>query len=169
METTPTGTSDTPGTGIPRTAGFDLDALGLGSLAHTKRRAPTDRTTRRLALAVGGALLFFVGVRLGHGSRPPALPAAATAPAPPAAGGAGAPATTGKVKVVDGNDLYVTDTSGAVFKVLVSDSTTMVRSGPATAHDIQPGDTVVVEGTRNNDGSVAATGLKATANEPANP
>jgi len=167
METSPTGTSDTPGAAATETSRIDLDALGLGSLPHTRRRAPTDRMTRRLALAVGGALLFFfVGVRLGHGSRPPTPPTPPTTAAAPAAGGPAAPAVTGAVRVVEGNNRYVTDANGIVVKVVTSDSTTMSKTGPVTVRGIEPGDTVVVHGDRHEDGSVSATGLDATADEP---
>jgi len=75
------------------------------------------------------------------------------------AGGAGGGAVTGTVKLVDGSNVYVTDTSGNVVKVLTGASSTLTKTDPATTKDIAPGNTVIVRGTQNSDGSYTATTL----------
>ena len=48
---------------------------------------------------------------------------------------------TGTVKLVDGTNVYVTDTSGNVVKVLTGASSTLTKTDPATTKDIAPGNT----------------------------
>jgi len=82
-------------------------------------------------------------------------------------GGAGAPgassggqggAVFGTVKLVDGNTIYVTASDGSITKVATAPgSTTISRSVTGTAADLQPGQTVVVQGVAGADGTVAAT------------
>src|SRR5437016_10223309 len=73
----------------PETAGasaavnpFALDAMGLGPPTKVRRRGKIDKWTRILGVAVVLLLVFNLGVRLGHASRPKA--------AAPTGGGAGA-------------------------------------------------------------------------------
>jgi hypothetical protein len=68
-------------------------------------------------------------------------------------------AATGTVKLVDGSNVYVTDTSGNVVKILTNDGSTLTKTDPATTKDIAPGATVIVRGTQNSDGSYTATAL----------
>src|SRR5258708_7220634 len=79
--------------------------------------------------------------------------------APARAGVAGGGAGTGTVKLVDGSNVYVTDTSGNVVKILTNDGSTLTKTDPATTKDIAPGSTVIVRGTPNSDGSYTATPL----------
>src|SRR3954454_16325420 len=120
METTHTGTEG----GGTAARSFDLDAMGLGPPTKVRRRGKIDKWTRILGVAVVLLLVFNIGVRLGHASRPKAAtPAggagagAAGAGARGAQGGAGAaaaggdagakPVASGTVKVIDGNAIYV--------------------------------------------------------------
>lgn len=73
-----------------------------------------------------------------------------------AGGGAGAGSTIGQVKLIDGTNVYVTDTSGNVVKVATTGST-ISKSAPATVTDLAIGDTVIVRGATGSDGTVAAT------------
>jgi hypothetical protein len=73
------------------------------------------------------------------------------------AGGAGA--VTGTVKLVDGTNVYVTDTSGNVVKIATGPSSQLTKTDPATAKDVAPGDVVIVRGTPNSDGSYTAQTL----------
>jgi hypothetical protein len=73
------------------------------------------------------------------------------------AGGGGA--VTGTVKLVDGKNVYVTDTSGNVVKVATSASSQLSKTDPATTKDVAPGDVVIVRGTQNSDGSYTASTL----------
>jgi hypothetical protein len=72
-------------------------------------------------------------------------------------GGAGA--VTGTVKLVDGSNVYVTDTSGNVVKIATGPSSQLTKTDPATTKDVAPGDVVIVRGTPNSDGSYTAQTL----------
>ncbi|MDQ1499995.1 MAG: hypothetical protein QOI86_3335 [Actinomycetota bacterium] len=172
MEATHTETAGTA------TSSFDLDAMGLGPPTKVRRRGKIDKWTRILAVAVVLLLVFNIGVRMGHASRPKAATPAGGAGAAGAGAGAGAkgtgggavggagaasgdagvkPATTGTVKVIDGNAVYVSQPDGTTKKVVTNDSTRYSRTAPSTLRDVQPGDKVSVEGTPAPDGSVNAT------------
>jgi hypothetical protein len=73
------------------------------------------------------------------------------------AGGAGA--VTGTVKLVDGTNVYVTDTSGNVVKIATGPTSQLTKTDPATTKDVAPGDVVIVRGTPNSDGSYTAQTL----------
>lgn len=143
---------------------FDLDAMGLGPPAKVRRRGKVHKLTRVLRTAVVLLLVFNIGVRLGHGSRPTEkTPAGEAGGAPGDRGGAedaeaGAPkpAVSGTIKVVDGNVFYVSQPDGTTKKVVAADSTRFTRTVPAESRDIQPGDSVSVEGSTQPDGSVSA-------------
>jgi hypothetical protein len=175
METT---TSETSGTASNNSA-FNLDAMGLGPPTRTRRRGQIDKWTRILGIAVVALLIFNIGVRMGHASRPKAAAPAGGAGAGAAGAGAGAgaagrgaqggggagaaggegaakPAASGTVKVIDGNAVYVSQPDGTTKKVVANDSTRYTRTEPGTLRDVQPGDRVVVEGTAQPDGTVSA-------------
>ena len=73
------------------------------------------------------------------------------------AGGGGA--VTGTVKLVDGKNVYVTDTDGNVVKVATGAGSQLTKTDPATTKDVAPGDVVIVRGTQNSDGSYTASTL----------
>src|SRR5436853_7745736 len=75
-------TTQTESQGTASAKGFDLDAMGLGPPTKVRRRGKVDKWTRILGVAVVLLLVFNLGVRLGHASRPKA--------AAPTGGGAGA-------------------------------------------------------------------------------
>ena len=77
-------------------------------------------------------------------------------------GGFGA-AATGTVTEVSGSTLYVTNSSGDLVKVTVSPTTPVNRNAKSSLAGLQVGDTVVVEGTKQSNGSVSATSVSATA------
>ena len=162
---------------------YDLDAMGLGPPTKVRRRGKVDKWTRILGVAVVLLLVFNIGVRMGHASRPKAAApsggagagaaggaAGGTAGAPAGRGGAGAgttggagagagaakPAATGTVKVVDGNTIYVSQPDGTTKKVQADDSTRFTRTEPAELRDVQPGDRVTVEGPAQPDGTISA-------------
>jgi hypothetical protein len=76
--------------------------------------------------------------------------------------GGSSAAATGTISVVDGDTLYVEASSGSLVKVTLTKSTTVTRNADASAVDLRPGDTVVVEGTTSS-GTVTATSVSATA------
>ena len=61
------------------------------------------------------------------------------------------------MKVVDGNSIYVNQPDGTTKRVEANDSTRYTRTEPATLRDVQPGDSLTVEGSAQPDGSISAT------------
>jgi hypothetical protein len=145
--------------------------MGLGPPTRTRRRGQIDKWTRILGVVVVLLLVFNIGVRMGHASRPKAATPAAGAGAGAGAGAAGRagagptaaegaakpPAASGTVKVIDGNTIYVSQPDGTTKKVVANDSTRYTRTEPGTLRDVQPGDRVTVEGSSQPDGTVGAT------------
>jgi len=170
MEATHT---EAQGSGAARS--FDLDAMGLGPPTKVRRRGKIDKWTRILGVAVVLLLVFNIGVRMGHASRPKAATPAGGAGAAAgarggAAGGAGGaagpaagadagfkPVASGTVKVVDGNNIYVSQPDGSTKRIVSNESTRYQRTEPSTQRDVQPGDTISVEGSAQPDGSINAT------------
>jgi hypothetical protein len=77
--------------------------------------------------------------------------------------GGASSATSGIVTGVQGDILYVTDSTGALVKVVVSSSVPVTRTAKSSLAGLQTGDTVVVQGTKASNGEVTATSLRATA------
>ena len=75
------------------------------------------------------------------------------------AGGAGA--TIGEVAYISKGTLYVTTPEGNTVKVTVAAGATVTKSVKTTADGIHPGETVVVTGTANADGAIAAQSIRA--------
>jgi hypothetical protein len=72
-------------------------------------------------------------------------------------GGAGG-ATTGTVKLVDGNTIYLSQTDGSIVKVTTTPTgTTVTKTVSSSVSAIQPGETLVVQGSTGSDGTVTAT------------
>ena len=78
---------------------------------------------------------------------------------PAGAGGA----TTGTVSNKDGHTLYVKNSAGTTVKVKVGDGAKVTRVASASVGAIQPGDTVIVQGTKASSGTVTASSITATA------
>jgi len=72
-------------------------------------------------------------------------------------------ATAGTVTEVKGSTLYVTNASGNLVVVTLTPSTSVTRNAKSTAAALQPGDTVIVEGSTSKSGSVTASSVAATA------
>ncbi|HUI47485.1 MAG TPA: hypothetical protein VL119_02235 [Acidimicrobiia bacterium] len=73
-------------------------------------------------------------------------------------GGAGG-AVTGTVKLVDGKNVYVTETNGNIVKVVTNASSQLTKTDAATIKDVAPGEVLTVRGTQNSDGSYTATSV----------
>jgi uncharacterized membrane protein YgcG len=73
-------------------------------------------------------------------------------------GGSGG-ATLGTVKLVDGNIVYVQTAAGDIVQVSTSSATKVTISSSAPVKDLTPGETVIVEGNKNANGSIAATSI----------
>ena len=83
------------------------------------------------------------------------------------AGSSGGSATSGTVKLIDGQNLYITDASGATVKVKVGATATVTSQSPSTLADIPVGATVTISGSTGPDGTITAQsvtqGLSASA------
>ena len=76
--------------------------------------------------------------------------------------GAGA-AVIGQVAMVRGHTLYVVDQQGNTLKVTTVKGGAVTRTTSSRVPSIHPGDSVVVQGTRRSDGTVAASSVRSTA------
>ena len=85
-----------------------------------------------------------------------AVPGGAAAPTAAAAAG-----TTGTVKLVDGDTIYVQTAAGDVVTIKTSTSTTVRTATAGTVKDVKAGDSVTVQGAAGTDGTVAATSVTA--------
>jgi hypothetical protein len=74
-------------------------------------------------------------------------------------GGSSGGGTTGTVKVVDGNDVYITDTDGNLEKVSTDSTSSISITSAGKVTDLKPGQSVVVRGTTNDDGTISATSI----------
>jgi hypothetical protein len=72
---------------------------------------------------------------------------------------AGGSATIGTVSSVDGDTIYVQETSGNTVKVTLSGATKITKSEPVSKSKVYPGDSVIAAGLSNKNGSVSATSL----------
>jgi hypothetical protein len=79
-----------------------------------------------------------------------------------AGSGAAADATTGKIKLVDGNTVYVELTDGTIVTVKISDTTRISSASPLTAKDLKAGASVTVQGQAGSDGTVTAGSITQT-------
>ncbi len=68
-------------------------------------------------------------------------------------------ATAGQVKLVDGANIYVTDAHGNVVKVVTTPAVRFTKTGAGPITDVRPGDTVIVQGQKGEDGIVTATAV----------
>jgi hypothetical protein len=116
----------------------------LGGLLVQKNFGATATTSTAFPGAAGGNG-FGQGASAGAGG-----PGGATA-------SSGSGATTGTVKLVDGNTVYLTTASGAIVTVKVSDSTALLLSQAAALEDLPAGAAITVQGTTAADGSITAT------------
>ena len=71
--------------------------------------------------------------------------------------GAGGGATSGTIKLIDGNTIYVTNSSGNIVKITTGGSTTVSIAKSGTVSQLQPGQTITVRGTTDSSGNVTAT------------
>jgi hypothetical protein len=67
--------------------------------------------------------------------------------------------TFGTIKLVDGNIVYVQTAAGDIVQVSTSAATKVTISSSAPVKDLLPGETVIVQGTKNPNGSIAATSI----------
>jgi hypothetical protein len=70
--------------------------------------------------------------------------------------------TTGTVKLVDGNTVYITTPQNQTVIVKTTGSTTVNVAQPGSLKDLAPGTTVTIQGQTGSDGSVNATSITKT-------
>jgi hypothetical protein len=107
----------------------------------------------------GGGFAALVAAKSG-GSTAGGSGSASGATSPPSFGGTGA-AATGTVTSVEGKTIYVKESDGTVVAVTAGDGSTVTRDSGVSAKKIHPGDTVVVEGSKNGS-TVRASSIAAT-------
>jgi hypothetical protein len=74
-------------------------------------------------------------------------------------GGQGAAATVGQIKLVDGDNVYLSDAQGNVVKVHVASTATVSITKVGTVADLKAGANVLVRGSAGADGTVEATSV----------
>jgi len=71
-------------------------------------------------------------------------------------------ATIGTIKLIDGGTVYVQTTAGDIVQVSTSAGTRVTASSTVPVKDLQPGETVIVQGSKNSRGGVTATSISQT-------
>jgi hypothetical protein len=133
-------------------AGFLVGALvgkhygssGSGNLAAEFSRLAARPTTSGGSAGAGSGL----GAGAGTGGR----------------GGlfGGGNATVGTIKLIDGATVYVQTTAGDIVQVATSAGTKVTVSSTVPVKDLRPGETVIVLGSKNSSGAIAATSISQT-------
>jgi len=160
-----------PGGPAPSGARIDDDDADFAELPP-KRRMPTITKVLLVGILVaagfGGGVLIQKNVGASSANSPTGLPDFAGGP--PAgflAGGGGGsgqgstaasgPVVVGTVVSVSGNDVTVKDLGGATHVIHVTATTGLATAGVDWSTSLKPGSTVSVNGTKADDGSVAAS------------
>jgi len=74
----------------------------------------------------------------------------------------GGNATIGTIKLIDGATVYVQTAAGDIVQVATSAGTKVTVSSTVPVKDLQPGETVIVAGSKNSSGAIAATSISQT-------
>jgi hypothetical protein len=74
----------------------------------------------------------------------------------------GGNATVGTIKLIDGATVYVQTAAGDIVQVATSAGTKVTVSSTVPVKDLQPGETVIVQGSKNSSGAIAATSISQT-------
>jgi hypothetical protein len=117
-----------------------------GQLASTASAATTSATAGAAAGARTGAAPGGGGAAGGFAGRFGG-----------AGGGGGGNASLGTISSVNGNTIYLTDTTGNTVKVTLSSSTKLTKSLGVSKSALHPGDSVVIQGVKNSSGTLVAT------------
>ncbi len=146
-----------------------------GALSPRAKRRPVTPLTGGLAAVLVAAGGFIAGVQVQKGQQDTGsgtgagLRAAGVAGARgggAAAGGADAP-TFGTVSSKKGATLYVRSADGTTVAVKTNAQSKVTRNAAASARGIYPGDTVVVQATKDESGDLVATQVTATSKSAA--
>jgi hypothetical protein len=137
------------------------------------RRRFLNRKSAALAAAITCIAGFLAGVDIEKSQLSNTATAATSAGAAGASGGAGAGAragflggaggggnaSIGTIASVNGKTVYLTDSSGNTVKVTLSSATKITKSTPVSKTSVRPGDTVVIQGLKNSNGTITATSV----------
>jgi hypothetical protein len=159
----------------------------LAAVLTRRSRAKLPSLTLVLAALVVASAGFLGGIVVGKhygssGSGSPAsafsrFAAGASAPAGGTGSGSGAGlggrgggggafaagnATIGTIKLIDGGTVYVQTSAGDIVQVSTSAGTRVTASSTVPVKDLQPGETVIVLGSKNSRGGVTATSISQT-------
>jgi hypothetical protein len=153
-----------------------LDVVEEEDLPVRPVRRPFGPLTLVLCALLLAAAAFAGGVQIekGHVPRPAAASSAIPAGARGGAGGAttgasatgaataggATAATVGRVTLIDGPNVYVTDATGTVIKIATTPQSQISVTSAGTVASIKPGDTVTATGPTGADGTVTATSLR---------
>ena len=74
----------------------------------------------------------------------------------------GGNATVGTIKLIDGGTVYVQTTAGDIVQVATSAGTKVTVSSTVPVKVLKPGETVIVQGSKNSSGTIAATSISQT-------
>jgi hypothetical protein len=74
--------------------------------------------------------------------------------------GANGGATTGTVKLIDGTNIYITDSNATVVKVATTPQSQISITAPGSVTAIKPGDNVTVSGATGSDGTITAANVR---------
>ena len=118
---------------------------------HSAGSSGASASSRFAALAGRGAA--------GTGAAGRAAASGQAAGAGAAGGGFTRGATVGIVTTIEGSTVYLTDSSGNLVKVTANPSSTVTKTVGGTLADLQPGQTVVVQGSKAADGSTTARSI----------
>jgi hypothetical protein len=121
-------------------------ATGAAGATATTGGASTTATSGTAGAGTGAGASGFAG-RFGGGAGGFAG----------ALGGSGG--TVGTVSSVDGNTLYIQETSGNTVKVVLSSATKVTKTESVSKSKVDPGDTVIAAGVTGKNGTVTATSL----------
>lgn len=84
-----------------------------------------------------------------------------------AGGGTGGDASAGTIASVDGNTIYLMESSGNTIKVKLASGTKLTKSLSVAKSSLSPGDTVVIQGVKGANGTVTATSISDSGVRPA--
>ncbi len=145
-----------------------LGAIGFYAGVRVEKGQVSSSSTTTLGAAGSSAGAGARAAGAGAAARGGAAGTASRGGAAALGGGGGASAaaagafgggnsTIGTVSSIDGNSLYVTDTTGNTVKVALSSASKVTKSVTVSKSAIRPGDTVVVRGLKDSSGAVSAT------------
>ena len=168
---------DAPGASAPQGAMIDDDDADFAELPP-KRRVPTITKVLLVGILVaagfGGGVMIQKNFGAGSTNSPTGLPNLAGGPPAGFLAGAGGrggsgsgsgqgstaasgPVVVGTVVSVSGSDVTVKDLGGATHVIHVTATTGLATAGVDWSTSLKPGSTVSVNGTKADDGSVAAS------------